>query len=386
MNAFRARHHVDGRWVRIEVDGATIAAVEPVEGPAEISPVDDWVGPAFWDIQTNGRFGISFSDAALTVEQVIEVVRAQRALGTARLCPTLITASVGATRHGVSTIAEACRAAPDVGAMVAGIHLEGPSISERDGYRGAHPLDAVRDPDPAEFDDLQAASGGRIAIVTLAPERRGAIPFIAKLAGEGVLVAVAHSAADRSTLEAAVAAGARLATHLGNGVTATLARHPNPIWDQAALDGLSASFIADGHHLDDATLRVLTRAKGRDRTILVSDASPLAGLPTGAYGPWAVDSSGKIVVAGTPYLAGSNQGLDVGVATLIRATGCSMAEALEAATARPAWLIGRIPTRVVAGEPANLIRFRIDPTFRLMMTCVDGLWTFAREPQGIHPP
>ena len=82
-----------------------------------------------------------------------------------------------------------------------------------------------------------------------------------------------------------------------------------------------ASFIADGHHLDPATLRVLARAKGPANTILISDASPLAGLPAGIHGEWAVDPSGKIVVAGTPYLAGSNQGLEVGLQNLLQRIG-----------------------------------------------------------------
>ncbi len=84
--------------------------------------------------------------------------------------------------------------------------------------------------------------------------------------------------------------------------------------------------IADGHHLDLATLRVLARAKGPAQTILISDASPLAGLPPGVYGEWAVDPSGKIVVAGTPYLAGSNQGLEVGLQNLLAASGWTLAE------------------------------------------------------------
>src|SRR5262249_19662085 len=155
-------------------------------------------------------------------------------------------------RHGVRTIARACDVDPSVAARVAGIHLEGPYISEQDGYRGAHPLSAVRDPDWSEVQALQDAAEGRIAIVTLAPERPGAIGLIENLVQSGVLVALGHTAADGPTIRAAVAAGARLSTHLGNGIAATLARHPNPIWDQAALDYLSASFIADGHHIDRA--------------------------------------------------------------------------------------------------------------------------------------
>jgi N-acetylglucosamine-6-phosphate deacetylase len=108
----------------------------------------------------------------------------------------------------------------------------------------------------------------------------------------------------------------------------------------------------------------------------VSDASPLAGLPPGTYGDWAVDPSGKIVVAGTPYLAGSNQGLDVGVRNLLRATGWTMSEVLAAVTTNPARLLGRPEPRLEVGEPANLILFRRDESgFALSRVCVDGEWT-----------
>ena len=234
-------------------------------------------------------------------------------------------------------------------ACVAGIHVEGPYISGLDGYRGAHPKEAVRDPDWREFQALQDAARGRIVLITLAPERPGSLDFIREAAASGLVVALGHTAADGPTLRAAAAEGARLSTHLGNGIVSTLPRHPNPIWEQAALDDLDASLIADGHHLDRATLRVLVRAKTPARIILVSDASPLAGLPPGRYGDWEVVPSGKIVVAGTPYLAGSNQGLEVGLNNLLRATGLSLADALATVTTNPARLLGRPEPALEAG-------------------------------------
>ncbi|MEA2630250.1 MAG: N-acetylglucosamine-6-phosphate deacetylase [Chloroflexota bacterium] len=377
-----ARHFRTGEWVRLVTRGATIAEVAPAEGPAEVAEEDDWIAPAFWDIQTNGRWGISYSDPTLTVDQVAAIVLSQAELGTARLCPTLITAPRADLLHGVRTIAAACESDPDVAARVAGIHLEGPYISEQDGYRGAHPRGAVRDPSWGEFQALQDAAGGRIALITLAPERPGAIAFIEQAALSGVVVALVHTAADGATLRAAAGAGARLSTHLGNGIAATLPRHPNPIWDQAALDYLSASFIADGHHLDRAPLRVLARAKGAGRVILVSDASPLAGLPPGRYGDWAVDPSGKIVVAGTPYLAGSNRGLDVGLDHLLDATDFTLAEAIATVTRNPARLLDRPEPTLEPGQPANVISFQRPPRgaklgFAPRRTCVDGQWVDA---------
>ena len=255
------RHFETGRWTRLTIRGGTIESVDPAEGPEAGSGPDEWVAPAFWDIQTNGRWGISFSDPALTVDQVVEIVLAQAEWGAARICPTLITASAENFRHGVKTIAAACESDPRVASCVVGIHLEGPFISEVDGYRGAHPRSEVRDPDWDLFQEFQDASGGRVVLMTLAPERPGAIEFIRKAVASGVVIALGHTAADGPTLRAAVAAGAGLSTHLGNGIASPLPRHPNPIWEQAALDSLDASLIADGHHIDPATLRVLVRAK-----------------------------------------------------------------------------------------------------------------------------
>jgi N-acetylglucosamine-6-phosphate deacetylase len=367
--------HVDaasGRSLAFRLGGGRFAEVVPV-ADGEIAPTT-WVAPAFWDIQTNGRWGISFSDPTLSVEDASRVIRAHAPLGVARLCPTLITAPFEAMRHGVATIAAACEQDESIARMVLGLHLEGPSISGLDGYRGAHPPDAVRGPDWDEFRRLQDASGGRVVLVTLAPERPGATRFIETATRAGVTVALGHTAADAATIAEAVEAGARLSTHLGNGIASPLPRHPNPIWTQAADDRLSASFIADGHHVDRATLRVLLRAKGVGRSILVSDASPLAGLPPGTYGTWAVDPSGKVVVAGTPYLAGSDRDLAFAVNEVRAAEpDLKLDDVLGMATRNPARLLGRDEPTIAPGQPANYLTFaREEGRFRLLSTIVDG--------------
>lgn len=298
-----------------------------------------WIMPAVWDIQTNGRWDISFSDTELTVQQVIQIVRAQPALGTTRLLPTLITASRAGFLHGVRTIAAACDADPIVDRMVAGIHLEGPAISELDGFRGAHPLEDVRDWTYSEYLELQEASGNRIRLITLAPERAGSMEFIRSVTAEGVVVSLGHTAASEHQIHEAVEAGATLSTHLGNGIASQLPRHPNQIWTQAAEDRLMASLICDGHHVGQDFIRVVSRAKSSENLILVSDHSPLAGMPVGSYGRWSVDESGKIVVAGTPYLAGSNQDLTNGILNLAKATGWEFDTCAQTITANPARLL-----------------------------------------------
>jgi N-acetylglucosamine-6-phosphate deacetylase len=370
------RDHRTARWIELEVRDERIEGVRAGEGPAELDENDEWLAPAFWDIQLNGRWGHSFSSPDTTVEQVAKIVKTQAALGTARLCPTLISGPAKEMLHGARTIAAACRTDTAVARMVLGIHLEGPFLSDREGYRGAHPASALRDPDWGLFQDLQDASGHRVILLTLAPERPGALEFIEQATASGVVIALGHTAADGPTIEAAVAAGARLSTHLGNGIAAQLPRHPNPIWHQAANDRLYASMIADGHHLHRDTLRVLARAKGVGRLVLVSDASPLAGLPPGRYGDWAVDPSGKIMVAETPYLAGSNQPLETGIRNLLAAEEWPLDLVIDTVIRNPAILLGRPVPELCPGEPANVVVFRRSSPrdFVLDRTCVDGKW------------
>jgi N-acetylglucosamine-6-phosphate deacetylase len=353
-----ARDFISSSWIELELRGELIESVRPIQGPAQVEPVDLWVAPAFWDIQLNGRGGHSFSSPDLTTDQVAAIVHSQAALGTARLCPTLITAPVDDMLHGLRTIAAACDRFPDVARAVLGIHVEGPFLSEHEGYRGAHPAESIRDPSWPLFEELQQAAGGRIVLITLAPEREGAIDFIRRATRAGIAVALGHTAASGPVIREAVAAGARLSTHLGNGIASPLPRHPNPIWEQAALESLSASFIADGHHLDRSTLRVLARAKGPAHTILVSDSSPLAGLPPGRYGEWEIEPSGRIVVAGTPYLAGSNDSLETALGILLEATGWTIEQALATVTTNPARLLGRPAPSLRKEQPGDLIVFR----------------------------
>ena len=230
--------------------------------------------------------------------------------GLTRLCPTLITNSFEALAGAFAAIREACEREPWADRLVPGCHLEGPYISAEDGPRGAHPREHVRPPDWAEFEQLQEISGRRIRLVTLAPELPGAVDFIRRAVGSGVVVAIGHTAATGEQIAAAVEAGARLSTHLGNGAHGMIRRHPNYIWDQLGDPRLSASVIADGHHLPSSVLRSILRAKSPRNVILTCDAAGLAGCAPGVYTEGAMRmeilDDGRIVIAGQrQLLAGS---------------------------------------------------------------------------------
>ena len=246
-------------------------------------------------------------------------------------------------------------------------HLEGPYISPEDGPRGAHPARWVRPPDLDEFRRFQEAARGNIRLVTLSPEWPEAPRFIEALVGEGRgRRASATRGASPAQIADAVSAGATLSTHLGNGAHAMLPRHPNYIWEQLAEDRLAASFIVDGIHLAPAFLKVALRAKGMERSILVTDAVMPAGCAPGRYKLGEVDvelhSDGSVRLAGGTRLAGSALRMDHALQNVMRIAGLNLREAITLATRNPA-RIGRIPSRqrgLNPGERADLVRFRYD--------------------------
>ncbi len=364
MTSFTARRYDSGEPVRISLLSDRIAAVEPLWTR---EPLDDWnwVAPAFFDLQINGYGGIWFADEKLTVDQVLEVLAGYQSRGVGRLFPTLITNSRAALLHGFQTVRQACEREAWADRMVAGCHLEGPYISDQDGPRGAHPIQHVRPCDWREFADLNAASGNRIRLVTVAAEASGAIPFIQQASDNGILVALGHQAADAEQILAAVDAGARLSTHLGNGAAGMLKRHPNFLWDQLSEPRLTASVISDGHHLPEAVLKTFVRAKSPGKIVITCDASGLAGMPPGVYqtafGPFEVVPEGKIVVAGQrTLLAGSAQTTDACVGHMVKAAGVSLGQACDMASRIPLALCGLPAPRLMPGQAADLVVFRFE--------------------------
>jgi N-acetylglucosamine-6-phosphate deacetylase len=270
-------------------------------------------------------------------------------------------------KHALSTIAKAIRELPEVAGRVPGIHLEGPYISPDDGPRGAHPKQHVRQPDWNEFQRLQDAAEGRIKLTTVSPEYDTSPEFIRRVAASGVLVAIGHTKATSDQIKAAVDAGARMSTHLGNGAHPTIRRHPNYIWDQLAEDRLVASLIVDGHHLPPAVVKSMIRAKTHERIVLVSDITSMGGMLPGRYktglGELEVLPSGKLVPAGQPdILAGASLPIHACVANVMHFAGVDLATAIDMASLRPAKLIGLDHPGLEVGAAADLFLFDLPTT------------------------
>ena len=365
------RSYENGEPICVTIEGTRIASVEPVwpggprpNGPRPDGPVSEWpyIAPGLFDLQINGHGGIWFSRDGLTAADVIRTLEPHFRYGITRLCPTLITNSFEALAAGFAAIDDACRQETWVAEMVAGCHLEGPYLSAEDGPRGAHPLEQIRPADWDEFQRLQEISGNRIKLLTLAPEIEGALELIPKAVESGVVVSIGHTAATPGQITAAVDAGARLSTHLGNGAHGMIRRHPNYIWEQLGEPRLMASIITDGHHLPPSVIRSFLGVKTPLRTIITCDAAGLAGCPPGVYRDGTLDveilEDGRIVIAGQrQLLAGSGLETDTCVAHVIDVAGVSLQEAFDMAGRNPARLLGCETIELARGSRADLVLF-----------------------------
>lgn len=349
-----------GDLVRIEIHNDRISSVETL-GPAD--PSELFLSPGFIDIQINGFAGVDFSSPVLTPEAAISVLPSLWRSGVTTFCPTLITNTHEQLLANFRILEQARQRDVRFAQAVPCYHLEGPYISPGPSH-GAHDPKHMRAPDWGEFTALQAAAGGHIGIVTLAPELPGAIDFIHQARAAGIIVAISHTDGSLDDVHRAAEAGATLATHLGNGGPVFIDRHRAPFWAQLSDDRLSASIICDGFHLPPEVVQILVRVKGISRTILVTDAIHVAGRPPGPYSlvgiPIELERSGRVIRVGSNSMAGSSLSMNRAVAVFRDFSGASLADAVAAATINPAALLKHpdVCSGLQPGEPANLLLFR----------------------------
>jgi N-acetylglucosamine-6-phosphate deacetylase len=363
MSVVTGRSIFSGQGVSLTVRHGLIQEIQD-------SPVPDdapYISPGFFDMQVNGYAGDDYNNPALSPDHIEHVVNVLASSGTSRHIPTLITNSQENIVRNLRTIARALDTNPDLAAAIPGIHVEGPYISEEDGPRGAHDPLYIRDPSLKEFAEWQEASGGRVRMITLAPERKGALDFIAEITQRGVVASIGHTAGPPELIPRATAAGARCSTHLGNGSHGLIPRLRNYLWEQLAEDRLYAGVIADGHHLPPAVVKVIARVKSPDHIILASDAAVMGGMSPGVY-KWGnievrVFDDGHLGLADTEYLAGAADLLDWDLAQFMNFTGAGIRDAVRFCTVNPCTLlgIGQPLSEFEVGMPANLTLFTWTP-------------------------
>lgn len=360
---------------RLEVADGHIAAIAVDEDSAEqgapepaTTVMGPFLAPGFIDVHVHGWGG---HDAMGDRSALDGMARALARRGVTSFLPTAVTAPL----PRLSTWAGAVRAwidgpRPADASDPLGFNLEGPFLAPE--RRGAHDPSALRDPAGLTDEELSPLLDG-LRLITIAPERPGALELIARLSARGVRVSLGHSAADLATSRAAIEAGARSTTHLFNAMSGLDHRAPGLAAAALLDDTVWTELIADGHHVHPALYRLIARQKPADRLILVSDAIALAGMGDGRgrIGGLEVEvRGGRVTLVGTDTLAGSTIALDDAVRGLV-AAGIGLPAAVAAASADPAAMLGVTDRgRLVPGLRADLIE--LDDTLRIQRVWIAG--------------
>jgi len=373
-----SRDAISGDPITIEFD-EVIQHLDPAFSEV---PGNEYIAPGFIDIQINGFAGVDYNAPDAPHDEIARSLQVMFSTGVSRCFPTVITGDPEKMLGALRNLAAARESLPEGAAMEA-FHVEGPHISPEDGPRGAHPQRWVRPPDLNEYKRWQEAAQGNVRLVTLSPEWPEAPHYIDALGRDGVVTSVGHTKATAQQIQDAVSAGATLSTHIGNGAHAVMSRHPNYICEQLAEDRLNASMIVDGIHIGKAFLTVALRAKGVERSVLITDAVMPAMCQPGRYMLGEVEvelhEDQSVRMAGGTRLAGSSLRMDRGVENLMKIAGLTLAEAITMATTNPA-RAGRVGGRLRGLQPgsrADLVKFRLaDGRIEVLETYLSGRKVF----------
>jgi N-acetylglucosamine-6-phosphate deacetylase len=362
-------------YVAVTRGRVTAVAQGPPPRAPDIALPTGMLLPGLVDLQVNGYFGEEFLTAG--ADGWARVTTRLPQTGTTALLPTFVTAPPGVLAAALRTASALIPARP-AGARVLGVHMEGPFISPA--RKGAHNAAWIAEPTPAVVTELLEAGQGVLRLVTLAPERVGAMAAITTLTEAGVLVSVGHSDATARQVAEAADHGARMVTHLYNAQRPLHHREPGVVGQALADPRLTSGLITDLRHVS-AQACVLAFRAAPGRICAVTDAAACAGMPPGRYklGGEPIElppGDGEPAVRGDGTLAGSGLRMDAAVANMVIA-GIGLAEAVAAASRIPANLIGRPDLgRIEPGAAADLAWLGDD--LRTRATWIGGELVYAR--------
>ena len=355
-------------------DGRILATSPESELPHDIETIDadgHWVIPGLIDIHIHGSAG---SD---TMEQdpasLAAIARFLLTRGVTAFLPTTVAASGDAIFRAIRNVETYHQSR---GARLLGLHLEGPYL--QGAYRGAQEAQFIRSAKPAEYQPW--LESGVVKLMTVAPEVEGVMPLIVFGVSKGVKFAVGHSDANYDQVEEAVQRGLNQATHTFNAMRHLHHREPGVLGAVLTDERIFAQVIADGIPLHPAIVKLLFKAKGVDRTILITDAIQAAGAADGQHrlGTQTITVQDGIARTQSGALAGSTLFLNDGLINAARFTDSHWTELLPSATAVPAASLG-LEDQVGSIKPgayADLVI--IDDHLSPVMTMVGGRIVYQR--------
>jgi len=367
---YATRQPVQVRWR----DGV----ISQLQSASSSPPHDLWIAPPLFDLQINGFAGVDFQQDDLTVEDLLQAARGLRKAGCTRFLLTLITDHWPALTARLRHLRALREQAAELQAAIAGWHIEGPFLSSERGFHGAHDPSRMLDPTLEHVLELRSITGNEPLLLTLAPERPGAIEVIALAVSLGMKVSFGHTDAPAQTLAAAVKAGATGFTHLGNACPRELDRHDNIVWRVLDTPGLTVSLIPDRIHVSPPLFRLAHRVLSPSTIYYTTDAMSAAGAPPGRYrlGKMELEVGADQIVRqpGKANFAGSAaQPIEV-VMRAAEMLECDWQEVWPRLAETPAGFMG-LRNELAIGQPASFCMLKIVGSNRLLelQTYAEGI-------------
>lgn len=275
-----ARHYATGLPMKVSWRGGRLLSVKRARGQAD---PDCWLAPSLVDLQINGFAGVDFQQDNLDQEQLLLAVRALRQSGCGRFLLTLVTDDWPKLMERLQHFRSLREHSVELCQAIAGWHLEGPFLSQEPGFCGAHNPDRMCDPRVEHLREVKRITGHDPVLLTLAPERTGALEAVALAVKLGFRASLGHTNASAETLLKAVQAGASGFTHFGNACPQQLDRHDNILWRVLDTPGLTLSLIPDAIHVSPMLFRLVHRAWPAASLFYTTDAMAAAGAAPGRY-------------------------------------------------------------------------------------------------------
>ncbi|GGH84773.1 N-acetylglucosamine-6-phosphate deacetylase [Pullulanibacillus pueri] len=329
--------------------------------------------PGMIDVHIHGAEGRDMMDG--TIESIETVSRVCAQTGCTSFLATSVSSSLEDLLKMISNVAQVVDQEP--GALIAGIHIEGPYLNEK--RKGMQNERFLRHPDLDEMQLILEKAGSLVRMVTLAPELPGGLALTKYLKEKEIIAAVAHSDATYEEALQAFQVGATHVTHCCNGMRPIHHREPGIILAAFEDERVSVQAIVDGIHLHPAMVRLLYREKGPDHMVLITDALQAMGMGDGTYlfGGHQVNVSQGVATLADGTLASSTVTMNEALRKTVEA-GVAFPDAIMMATETPAKLLGLVDKgRIESGADADLVLMNED--FEVIWTMVGGKLVYQRS-------